>query len=98
MSNPVFWEKNIISLSSAEYAGRVVKINGDCQANIVKVTFERSPASSPNKLRPKMKTKLKKKNTQKTSNICKKHIHDVGTKVYLHTYNNEKKKKNGTDS
>ena len=28
-----------------------------------------------------------------TSNICKKQIHDVGTKVYLHTYeyNNEQK-------
>ena len=26
-----------------------------------------------------------------TSNICKKQIHDVGTNVYLHTYNNEKR-------
>ena len=25
------------------------------------------------------------------SNICKKQIQDVGTKVYLHTYNNEKR-------
>ena len=30
---------------------------------------------------------------QITSNICKKQIHDVGTKVYLHTYNNEKRER-----
>ena len=28
-----------------------------------------------------------------TSNICKKQIHDVGMKVYLHTYNNEKRER-----
>ena len=31
--------------------------------------------------------------TMRTSNICKKQIHDVGTKVYVHTYNNEKKER-----
>ena len=29
--------------------------------------------------------------TQEKSNICQKQIHDVESKVYLHTYNNEKK-------
>ena len=28
-----------------------------------------------------------------TGNICKKNIHDVGTKVFLHTYKNERERK-----
>ena len=38
-------------------------------------------------------TNTNKLNIDTTSNICKKQIHDVGTKVYLHTYNNEKRER-----